>query len=248
MRLERLTIENFKGIEYLQLSIAPQFNLLVGDNGTGKTTILDAASVALGSWCLGFRGVDSRHIRRDEIREVVYRHADADYFEKITPVVVEAAGKITLPDGNESPSILWNRTLESPKGRTTTSGASELKSLAEWFYRHAKSGEDILLPLISYYGSGRLWAEPKKMSGRKKPSRFDGYKFSHEPRVSAAQLCDWMRHQTYAQLQEGTSTGPLTAVREAIAACFDGEIEVCFNIRRERLELIDRDHATAFEL
>ena len=41
MSLKRLTIDNFKSIKHSDLSIA-ELNVLIGENGTGKTSILDA--------------------------------------------------------------------------------------------------------------------------------------------------------------------------------------------------------------
>jgi DNA replication and repair protein RecF len=42
MHLERLSLLNFKNIETLSLDFSPKINAIVGDNGEGKTNILDA--------------------------------------------------------------------------------------------------------------------------------------------------------------------------------------------------------------
>jgi hypothetical protein len=56
MQIDRLTIRNFCGFEFRELSFDPQFNLLIGDNATGKTSVLDALGIAVGSWFLGIKG------------------------------------------------------------------------------------------------------------------------------------------------------------------------------------------------
>jgi recombinational DNA repair ATPase RecF len=48
MRIDRVEIGNFKKFSDYTLDLHPQFTLLVGDNGTGKTTILDALAIAAG--------------------------------------------------------------------------------------------------------------------------------------------------------------------------------------------------------
>jgi ketosteroid isomerase-like protein len=53
MQIERLTVQNYCGFEYFELRFDSRFNLLVGDNGSGKTSILDAVCIAAGSWLLG---------------------------------------------------------------------------------------------------------------------------------------------------------------------------------------------------
>lgn len=55
MRLKQLTLENFRGFESLDLVIHPQLTVLVGTNGSGKTSILDALVLALSRAKLGER-------------------------------------------------------------------------------------------------------------------------------------------------------------------------------------------------
>ena len=47
MVLKNLNISNFKLFDHLELIFEPGFNLILGDNGVGKTTILEAAAAAL---------------------------------------------------------------------------------------------------------------------------------------------------------------------------------------------------------
>src|SRR5262249_4779017 len=50
MRIDRLDFENFKKFARQTLHLHPQFTLFVGENGAGKTTVLDALAVAAGVW------------------------------------------------------------------------------------------------------------------------------------------------------------------------------------------------------
>ena len=70
MRLETLYLENFRGYVNREFTFHPQFNLIVGENGDGKTSLLEAAAVAVGSWLLGFPGQDSRNILPRDVRQV----------------------------------------------------------------------------------------------------------------------------------------------------------------------------------
>ena len=47
MRIARLKIENFRGIEKSELFF-PGHTVLVGDNNTGKSTIIEAIDLVLG--------------------------------------------------------------------------------------------------------------------------------------------------------------------------------------------------------
>lgn len=47
MRVQRLTLTNLRAVDAAELSFVPGFNLLVGINGVGKSTVLDAIRIAL---------------------------------------------------------------------------------------------------------------------------------------------------------------------------------------------------------
>lgn len=55
MFIEKIEIENFKAISQIELNFKRGVNLLIGDNGAGKTSILEAGVVALGGYLNGVR-------------------------------------------------------------------------------------------------------------------------------------------------------------------------------------------------
>jgi predicted ATPase len=57
MQIARLLMKNFNGFDYRELKFHPQFNLLAGDNATGKSSVLDALAIGAGSWFLGLPGI-----------------------------------------------------------------------------------------------------------------------------------------------------------------------------------------------
>ncbi len=42
MLLSHLTVVNYKNLEQVELSFSPKINCLIGNNGMGKTNLLDA--------------------------------------------------------------------------------------------------------------------------------------------------------------------------------------------------------------
>ena len=46
----------------------PNFNIVIGSNGTGKTAILESLTIAMGSFFLGIDYAETRHITTEDIR------------------------------------------------------------------------------------------------------------------------------------------------------------------------------------
>ena len=68
MFLKNITISNFRAIENMNLEFQEGFNIVIGDNGVGKTSILEAISVTLGGFLRGIDGAYSKNFSKDEIR------------------------------------------------------------------------------------------------------------------------------------------------------------------------------------
>lgn len=47
MRIKNLSVKNYKGIESLNVSFNEGVNLLIGNNGAGKTSLLSAISILM---------------------------------------------------------------------------------------------------------------------------------------------------------------------------------------------------------
>jgi len=235
VRIDQLRVENFKGFSQRELTFHPEFNLVVGENGTGKTSVLDALSIAAGSWFLGLRGYDSRHIRPEDVR-LQGNEAEATItWEQQFPCIVEARGVV-----REQP-LNWRRTLNGPLGRTTYGEAREIKWLGEETERAVREGADVTLPLVSYYGTGRLWDVPREQSKVRKPaksgpksqrSRLAGYQNSVDPRLSVAALVQWIAQQSWLTFQQGgAEPSTFKAVQDALVRNVQGARQVKFDAK-----------------
>ena len=227
MRIDKLKVQNFRCFEEATFDFHPQFNLLVGENASGKTTVLDALSVAAGSWFLGLGGHDTRHIREDDVRKVYYKNPFLSTLEPQYPVSVAAEGAVPgllLPD---EPGR-WSREIENAGGKTRFKNATWIKKVASEAEKRVRRGEAVRLPLIAYYGAGRLWVPAKDMEGgdadkdAPPPSRLDGYKTSIDPRISFPALFRWLAHEKYVALQNKEERHPFRVVKEAMRSCLEG--------------------------
>jgi predicted ATP-binding protein involved in virulence len=168
MRIDRLALHHFRGLESREFTLSPQFNLLVGPEGSGKTSVLEALSVALGAWSLGLPGTsDLRPITPADLRQMPRSSRRL----ALPATRVEAAGRI----GAEP--VGWVRSRTSAQAPTDDSQtAAFVLRVRQQLARLGgplpgtqdssdpdAGAETPLLPLIAYYrcerdlplGSGR---------------------------------------------------------------------------------------------
>ena len=65
--LEKIHIENYKAIEKLDINLKPGLNLLIGDNGSGKTSVLEGIAEAHGGLFVNVAGVRTKNIVKDDV-------------------------------------------------------------------------------------------------------------------------------------------------------------------------------------
>lgn len=242
MRIDHLIIKNFKGFKENEFLFHPEFNLIVGDNGTGKTSLLDALSIAVGSWFLGFGDCDTRPIRSHEVRLMRFdvRHPEGNEhsrsdtrWERQYPCSAEASGKVL------GKSLSWLRSRNTMAGKTTSGKAKRIRELAKITDDMIRSGGEVCLPVIAYYGTGRLWNVPreqaqvrdeKKITQKGSLSRLAGYQYSLDPHLSPAKLVRWIAHQYWIAFQQNGQPSPLfQAVQSAVIGCTEGAENLYFD-------------------
>ncbi|HEJ9488154.1 TPA: AAA family ATPase [Proteus mirabilis] len=241
MKLQKIIVKNFRCYEDKEIRFHPEMNLIVGQNATGKTSVLDAVAVSIATWILGFKTKNDRKSLESTDASLSYLEKEGEpQFVESWPVVVSTQGIIN------GKIIHWERSKESPKGNTRYGNANELISIAKNY--DSSLSEDILLPLISYYGTMRLWQDPKaskfkisltKSSG--KPSRLDGYKHCVDPRIALKELVAWFARQEWQAFQNGQESTMLKVVRKAVISCVENAEHIRFDPKREELLLKLRD-------
>jgi predicted ATP-binding protein involved in virulence len=251
MRIDRLTVQNFKKFAEQTITLHPQFTLLVGDNGSGKTTVLDALAVSASVWLVEYP--DSilqssyRNILRKEIRLEPSREGDRIQFRDRFPVLVKATGQI-----GDQPKVTWVRQIKQRGGKTTNAGAKEALDIIRNIYQRDQSGESIVCPVLAYYGAGRAWLpsnKPKQGKANGGPARRWAafYKcFSEEIRF--AELTDWFRREAIAAgNRKGRVRPGFEVVRRAIMRCVPDADGVWFDGDREEIVLSIGGHAQPFD-
>ncbi len=228
MRIDKLTIKNFKGFENKEFNFSSQFNVLSGDNGTGKTAVLDALAVGIGALFLGFDSISSRNIQHYEMRSMGYLTGEQFKLEPQPPTVVRCSGEVF------DSHINWERSLpkSGPKSKTTFNKSEEIIAKAEALQNKVRTGDkSLILPVLSYYGTGRLFLQKSKPIGIKKTSsRLVEYEGCLKPASDEKQLLQWIKLMKLTGSQE-----TLKGLKCAVKDCLEGCKSILFDDTRDEL-------------
>lgn len=153
----------------------------------------------------------------------------------------------------------WRRQLLGPKNKTTVKDAKYLSAYASWLQNTLRKGNHLLLPILGYYGTGRLWALQKLTQSSEhilSDSRTLGYRECLNPSSSFKEFAYWFQQLHLAIVgnrdlaEQGIATPHdarlkdiRAAVVEAINACLaDSEWEnLHYSSATQEIQMQKRD-------
>jgi predicted ATP-binding protein involved in virulence len=229
MKIQSLSVENFRCFPEMTFAAHERFNLFIGVNGTGKTSVLEALRIAAGALFMEMGSLPrvrlyTPHIKLEDVR--------LEHLEQQFPVVVEARGRI-FANGEE---IAWKRTLTKASGRTTTVHAKKMKLASEYAKHLALRGDQtIALPLVAYFSTERYKREKSDLGMEAAGSRLRGYYHAMDIQTNMQFFKNLFRTEAFAEQQEGKPSAMIQAVQRAATRCIMGCQSLRHNIRRDML-------------
>lgn len=225
LRVDRIELENYRCFPKLSVEFHPRLTVLAARNGMGKTAVLDAIAIALGPFVGAFDEGKGRHFEAADARLKRVGGALTE-MEPLYPVVLMAEGLI---DGQRQ---TWRRRLASSRAHTTYAEAKPLDAFGQSLQqavRGAAEGRQSspVLPLVAYYGTGRLWSEMRLTSGKRaavRTSRTAGYTDSLASASRFRSFVDWFERLSRAEYEERDHPVRLAEIRthlEAIRTAVD---------------------------
>ena len=216
MRIRKLHLHNFRNFSDRTFEFPDLFTVVIGDNGKGKSTILQGLRLAAATFLLGLDEAERIHIRKEDIRRI----ESIKRFAPQSNCFFEADGTL------DKKTISWKRTLVRENGRTDIKDAAAIinaaKSKNDLVNKQLEEGID--LPVLCYFSTGRLWAESKQtIQLKKKGSRLkDGYARCLDFKTDKTSPLSWIKSTFYKKLKGREESVLLDAVFEAISTCVPG--------------------------
>ena len=182
--IQELNLANYRRFENETFTLNPRMNVFAGKNGSGKTTVLEAANVMLGAYLAAFKTyVPSRFVFNIKTGDVRWKAQISDDNTILTtgmvPQYPSGVSCTAQWDKSEEP-IKFQRVVLKEDARTKFGGSNPMQpTVVEWERKISEadhSEEDVVLPLVLYLSSARLWKDGNKTSVKKGVfSRTDAY-------------------------------------------------------------------------
>lgn len=230
--LERLELANYRCFVHLAVPMHPELTVLIARNGAGKTSVMDAIAIAFGTFVGSFLAGTGIGANQRDVRVRLTNPALRE-MEPQFPLSITAVGTVN------GLHIEWSRKVNSSKSGTTIKDAKPLTLISEGLQRAVTDNQPVVLPVLAYYGTGRLWKQKKvtekKVFSSEFLSRTSGYQDCLDPASSYKFFVDWFRYAAnanaealnrqreqnvpQAELVETAYAGLIAAVRGAVNEC-----------------------------
>jgi len=212
MYFERTEIQNFKGIEKMNLEFSSGVNLLIGNNGVGKTTVLEALALSIQTYFSRMNDIAKKSIKKDDVHFTSNLVGDASQHRVYSnPTVIKS--EINLGGVEYSSEI--SREDETNATRTKYTG-KEFAAAG----RDLLNSQEAILPVICYFSTSRV-VDTQKVSinavGKNKLNdRRCGYIDCLNATLDRKALTDWAFKMAMAEYKKGTAVAEYEAFKKAV--------------------------------
>lgn len=254
MRIDRLEVRNFKkfadasfdfpfpsGLDRGRHQGIGSFHVLIGENGSGKTSILDALAVALGVWLVKVPDSSLTNSRRPLLAEqkrmlAVVEGDRAQIRESAGDLSIRAVGSIL---GHKQ--LTWGQSLRAGQRNVSNAESKKAIQVVASAYEEVARGTQVLLPVIAYYGAGRTWLphnqrQQLKARANGLANRWHAFYDCLNDRIRLSDLSHWFRSEAIARGNRGGRYRPgFDVVLKAVQGVVPEADELIYDSDREQI-------------
>ncbi|MCU1740177.1 MULTISPECIES: AAA family ATPase [unclassified Pseudomonas] len=187
MRLDHLHIQNFRCYEDAHFDFQPGFNLVVGVNGSGKTSLLQAVAKCFHGLFDNDTAIASNSsLPEKDARFVIDNFDGRIRYERRLPVVLSAKGNVFA-------IAEWSVQIGDHPDAPHTSTAAELT---------IEDTDDS--PILAFYRANRRWESAgisAEFAARQRVSRRDGYSNWSDAVINLKDFESWLIGKTLERMQ-----------------------------------------------
>ncbi|MCP4149105.1 MAG: AAA family ATPase, partial [bacterium] len=173
---------------------------------------------------------DSFQIKNEDVNQKSNTYGTEVTMEPNYPVILEAEGVVM------DKAVQWSRSRERVLGRTNDYDW-ELTNIVRRFQQPIRDGAPVTLPVIAYYGTGRLWLrkEEQEIEPLKPVSRLYAYNDCLDARSNEKQLLRWMKKHELARATQNSKSSLYEALKKTITGCIEECKEIWFDYLKDSI-------------
>ncbi len=249
MKLDSIHLKNYRCHADLSVNFCPGFNVVVGINGSGKTSLLKGI-------CESFYGLivelDVPHnaplTETGQVRLLAVNTGGLYRFESQYPVKISAFGEAF------DAGCVWTLTRTSQVGSATLSGqfpGQIWQAIQQGGSPNAAATRTLTnLPLVGFYRANRHWNHPQPhelLAATQRQSRIDGYASWWDASLDSVAFQSWAIAKCLERFQTSSETGAafdaikndeLALANVALAAAVEGVKGLRYDLKQKSL-LVD---------
>lgn len=199
--ISEVTIHNFKGIKELEIQFDKGVNIIMGDNGVGKTSIMEALALSFGGLLSGIKGIKRQGIQQNDIRCSL---SGGLHFLGKTSIDTE----LECADGSK---YNWRIYREDELEKTKYLNERQIADYMKQRKNTGYTGETLIpmLPVLCYLGTDRIYSKQinsKSSSAKTFSDRALGYESCQKSETEMEAIEDWcLRMEMMSFRNEGRS-------------------------------------------
>ncbi len=237
MRIDKITLQNFRCFEQLEVEFLPNFNVIIGNNGTGKSSLMEGIAMSIGAFFLGIDNASQRKFLNNDMRYINFHNKPEYQF----PLSVATWGEVNHQ------IIIWGAERRSKGDKTRYEESVQIKEIAKDLQNKVRNGEEVELPVIAYFGANRLWGNIEKDNEKEElnlieieiKSRLDTYKNALRPVAHYEFVKQWFIDRELAAMQvkirENRELPDVLVVKKAVSNCIENCKDVYYSLEIKAL-------------
>jgi predicted ATP-binding protein involved in virulence len=194
MKIKKLCLTNFRCFEQLSIEFDERLTVIVAENGSGKTTVLDGIATAIGRFFTKLpkvKGISSRETDLRMEHDEVYSPFLNIYIEATSRKGELLRWSINRKrDASSRTAKAMSEFIQTEQGKV---GTREIDSYATELAEQDSLGTPYYLPVIAYYGTNRAILDEvkRRRNYRTQFSRFDALSGALQPDARFKAAFEW---------------------------------------------------------
>jgi predicted ATP-binding protein involved in virulence len=239
MKLQKIEIQNFRCFESLAIDFEADVNVIVGVNGAGKSSLLDAMRIALCEVAISYQHT----FHKDHMLQKVISLNDfyippgsLDHFRNRAQNCL-----ITTKVLSESKTIIWKQNflhdLINSYNKTHIPNTQEIRQWRDFLWKEARQNSDTVIPLQVYYLAQRRLAKLPEMGNllEQRIERSSAFINCLHAGSDYQMTCQWLFLRSHSEMSQREKKQDwqfefpdLKAIRNVFNIIFDTNVRVFF--------------------